>query len=196
MPVSNITYLKPQYLDASCLFTFLSLHQLCRVRVGLTGKQRFYQNNKEERGAGSILRIDFPGRTPGTYCAGTDTTEHHCTTTQPVHFITSNSKSLEKKGLATEVGLKGRACATHWGILYGTTRSSFIDHHSINTERSIPSNRRVNNVPLDDTLMVLADDFLSSALALALALGPVSDALLKELLAAVSCWKHEPRAGM
>jgi hypothetical protein len=40
-------------------------------------------------------------------------------------------------------------------------------------------------VPLEDTLMV-ADDFLLPALALALAPGPAPDALL-ELLATVSC---------
>jgi hypothetical protein len=61
-----------------------------------------------------------------------------------------------------------------------------IVHHSINTERRIPAKRRVHNVPLDDTLMVVADDFLFPVLALALALGPALDELL-ELLATVSC---------
>ena len=59
-------------------------------------------------------------------------------------------------------------------------------HHSINTERSIPAKRTVHNVPLDDTLMVVADDFLLPVLALALALGTAPDELL-ELLATVSC---------
>jgi hypothetical protein len=48
-----------------------------------------------------------------------------------------------------------------------------IVHHSINTERSIPAKRRVHNVSLDDSLIVVA----LSALALALALGPAPDAL-------------------
>ena len=61
-----------------------------------------------------------------------------------------------------------------------------IVHHGINTERRIPAKKRVQSVPLDDTRMVVADDFLLPALALALALGPARDALL-ELLATVSC---------
>ena len=46
-----------------------------------------------------------------------------------------------------------------------------IVHHSINTERSIPAKRRVHNVSLDDSLMVVA---LSAR-----ALGPAPDALLE-----------------
>jgi hypothetical protein len=68
----------------------------------------------------------------------------------------------------------------------GVRPLKLIVHHSINTERRIPAKRRVHNVPLDDTLMVVADDFLLPVLALALALGPAPDALL-ELLATVSC---------
>ena len=62
-----------------------------------------------------------------------------------------------------------------------------VVHHSIDTERSIPAKARVHNVPLDDTLMVAADDFLLPVLALALALGPALEALLEELLATVIC---------
>jgi hypothetical protein len=69
---------------------------------------------------------------------------------------------------------------------FGVSPFKLIVHHSINTERSIPADRRVHNVPLDDTLMVVADDFLLLVLALALALGAAPDALL-ELLATVSC---------
>jgi hypothetical protein len=65
--------------------------------------------------------------------------------------------------------------------LYGMTRSvQIIVHHSVNTERSIPARRRVHNVPLDDTLTVVADDFLSPALEPLLEL-----ALLEELPATV-----------
>jgi hypothetical protein len=60
-----------------------------------------------------------------------------------------------------------------------------IVHHSINTERSISARRRVYNVPLDDTLTVVADDFLSPALVPVLALGLAPDALLEELPATV-----------
>jgi len=67
----------------------------------------------------------------------------------------------------------------------GVSPLKLIVHHSIDTERSIPAKRRVHNVPLDDTLIEVADDLLPS-LALALALGPALDALLA-LLATVSC---------
>ena len=50
-----------------------------------------------------------------------------------------------------------------------------IVRHSINRERSIPA----TNVPLDGTLMVLANDFLLPALTLVLALGPAPDAPLE-----------------
>ena len=43
--------------------------------------------------------------------------------------------------------------------------------HSVNTERSMPAKRSVHHVPLDDTLMVVADDFLSPELVLELELG-------------------------
>jgi len=33
-----------------------------------------------------------------------------------------------------------------------------IVYHNINTEKSIPAKRNVNHVPLDDTLIVVADD--------------------------------------
>ena len=68
----------------------------------------------------------------------------------------------------------------------GVRPLKLIVHHSINAERSVPIQRRVRNVPLDDTLMVVADDLLP-ALALELALGPALDALLEVLLATVSC---------
>ena len=45
--------------------------------------------------------------------------------------------------------------------------------------------RRVHNVPLDDTLTVVADDFLSLALEPLLELGLAPDALLEELPATV-----------
>ena len=57
-------------------------------------------------------------------------------------------------------------------------------HHNINTERSIPARRRVHSVPLDDTLTVVADDFLLPELVPEL--GPAPAALL-ELPAAVTC---------
>ena len=53
-----------------------------------------------------------------------------------------------------------------------------IVYHSINTERSIPTKRRAHDIPLDDVLMVVADDSLLPALAPVLALGPTPDALL------------------
>jgi len=71
-------------------------------------------------------------------------------------------------------------------------------HHSINTERSIPAKRNVHNVPLDDTLIVVVDEFLlPAAVVLALALGRAADALLEELeelpatvsTPEVYCWK-------
>ena len=63
-----------------------------------------------------------------------------------------------------------------------------VVHHSTNTERSTPAKRGFHNVPLDDTLMVVVDDFfkLLPALALALALRPAPDELPEELLATVS----------
>jgi len=69
----------------------------------------------------------------------------------------------------------------------GVSPFKLIVHHSTNTERSIPAKRRVHNVPLDDTLIEVADDclFPALALALALALGLALDALL-ELLVTVS----------
>ena len=58
-------------------------------------------------------------------------------------------------------------------------------HHNINTERSIPARRRVHSVPLDDTLTVVADDFLLPELVPEL--GPAPAALLEELPEAVIC---------
>jgi hypothetical protein len=69
----------------------------------------------------------------------------------------------------------------------GVCPLKLIVRHSIDTERSIPARTRVHNVPLDDTLMVAADDFLLPELALALALGPADALLLEELLATVIC---------
>ena len=60
----------------------------------------------------------------------------------------------------------------------GVRPSKLKVYHSINTERSIPANRRVYNVPLDDTLMLVADDDLLPDLALP-----------DELLATESCLK-------
>ena len=67
----------------------------------------------------------------------------------------------------------------------GVCPLKLVVHHSIDTDRSIPAKARAHKVPLDDTLMVTADDFLLPALALALALGPALEALLEELLATV-----------
>ena len=69
----------------------------------------------------------------------------------------------------------------------GVCPLKLVVHHSIDTEKSIPAKTRVHNVPLDDTLMVVADDFLLPELALALALGPAPDVLLEALLATVIC---------
>jgi hypothetical protein len=69
----------------------------------------------------------------------------------------------------------------------GVGPSNLMVHHSINTERSIPAKKRVHSAPLDDTLMIAADDFLLPAFALELPLALGSDALLEELLAIVSC---------
>jgi hypothetical protein len=82
--------------------------------------------------------------------------------------------------------MKGRGCGTHQGDTVRKDRSTFIVRHSINTERNI-AKRRVHNVPLDDTLMVLAGDLLSPVFALVLALGLALDALLEVLLTTVSC---------
>ena len=60
-------------------------------------------------------------------------------------------------------------------------------HHIVSTERSIPANRSVHNVPPDDTLMVAAEDFLLPALALELELGRAPDPLIDELPATVVC---------
>ena len=60
-------------------------------------------------------------------------------------------------------------------------------HHFINTERSIPANKSVQNVPPDDTLTVAADNFLLSALAFELELGRAPDPLPDELPAIVVC---------
>jgi hypothetical protein len=54
-------------------------------------------------------------------------------------------------------------------------------------EASPPKGESTINVPSDDTLMVVADDFLSPVLELELALGLAPDALLEVLLATVSC---------
>jgi hypothetical protein len=50
----------------------------------------------------------------------------------------------------------------------GVSQFKLIVHHSINTERSIPAKMRIHNVSLDDSLMVVADDFLLPTLAMAL----------------------------
>jgi hypothetical protein len=81
------------------------------------------------------------------------------------------------------VGLIAGYCMERLGVC----PLKLIVHHSIDTERSIPDKASVHNVPLDDTLMVAADDFLLPELALALALGLVPDALLEALLATVIC---------
>jgi hypothetical protein len=66
----------------------------------------------------------------------------------------------------------------------GVRPLKLIVHNNVSAGRRIPAKRKVHSVPLDDTLMVLADDFLLPALALELALG-APDELLEELL--VSC---------
>jgi hypothetical protein len=105
-----------------------------------------------------------------------------------VHFITRNNKVRKSSGKEAScyrrwnVALIGRYCMKRLGV----SPLKLIVHHSINKERSIPADRRVHNVPLDDTLMVVADDFSLLVLALAQALGPAPDPLL-ELLATVSC---------
>jgi hypothetical protein len=81
------------------------------------------------------------------------------------------------------VGLIGGYCIERPGV----RPLELIVHHSINAERTIPAKRRVHNVPPDDTLMVVADDFLLPVLELELALGLEPDALLEVLLETVSC---------
>jgi len=61
-------------------------------------------------------------------------------------------------------------------------------HHSIDTERSISTKRSVHNVLLDDTLMVVADEFLLPELALVLGRALLEpDELFEELPATVTC---------
>jgi len=67
----------------------------------------------------------------------------------------------------------------------GVRQSKLKVRHSIDTERSAPAKRSVHNAPLDDTLMLVADDLLPE-LAPLLALGPAL-ALPEELLLTVSC---------
>jgi hypothetical protein len=72
-----------------------------------------------------------------------------------------------------------------------------IVHHSINPEKSIPAESRIHQVPLDNTLTVVAEDFLSPAPVLELLLGlePVPEPVLElfvepdpvALLVAVTC---------
>ena len=64
----------------------------------------------------------------------------------------------------------------------GVRPSKLKVRHSIDTERSAPARRSVHNVPLDDTLMLVADDLLAPLLAL----GPAVE-LPEELLLTVSC---------
>ena len=56
-----------------------------------------------------------------------------------------------------------------------------IAHHSNNLERSIPAESRVNQVLLDDTLMVAADNVLLLELVAELKLGLESVVMLEAL---------------
>ena len=53
-----------------------------------------------------------------------------------------------------------------------------IVHHSINPGMSIPAESRAHYVPLDDTLMVVTDDFLLTSLVLDLVLRLAPDTVL------------------
>ena len=110
-----------------------------------------------------------------------------------VHLITSNNKVRESSertnplAIVTEVSLKGWEDVAHQGRSterLGVCPLKVTVHHIINTERSIPDNRSVHNVPLDDTL-VAADDFLLPALAHVLELGRTPDELFEELTVTV-----------
>jgi len=65
--------------------------------------------------------------------------------------------------------------------------SSSVETHCSPPERTIPAESRVHHVPLDDTLMVVTDDFLLTAPVLKLVLRPAPDAAFdpEALLAAV-----------
>ena len=111
--------------------------------------------SKQQRGVAGKINVclsRLPGRLPGSCGDGYNN--------NTVHFITSNNKVRKSSGkesvsVVQRSSLKGR----EWGILCRMTRSSFIVHYSTNTERSSPAKGRVHNVPPDDTLTVLADDF-------------------------------------
>jgi hypothetical protein len=72
-----------------------------------------------------------------------------------------------------------------------------IVHHSIDPEKSIPAESRIHQVPLDNTVTLVAEDFLSPAPVLELLLGvePVPEPVLElfveldpeALLMAVTC---------
>lgn len=62
-----------------------------------------------------------------------------------------------------------------------------IVHHSSNPERSIPAESIVHKVPLNDTLMVAADDFLLLELVAELGLGLEAGVVLEVLPTAVIC---------
>jgi hypothetical protein len=68
-------------------------------------------------------------------------------------------------------------------------------HHSNNPERSIPAESRVHQVPLDDTLMATADDFLLLELVppveLELEAEPDAEGVLETVICPeIYCWKE------
>ncbi len=104
-----------------------------------------------------------------------------------VHYITKKNtvrKSSREKRLVTETWYSS-------GILYGAGVRPLepIVHRSINAERSIPAKRNVDHVPLGDTPIVAANNFVLLAPVLVLKLGLAPDVLLdpEEFPASVSC---------
>jgi hypothetical protein len=77
-------------------------------------------------------------------------------------FLTSKVRG--KKHLITKNEKEGRCSSDGNGA---SPSVEMIVHHSGNPERSIPAERRAHQVPLDDTLMVTADNFLLLVLVLA-----------------------------
>lgn len=119
-----------------------------------------------------------------------------------VHFITSSNKVREIVGRYASPYRWEKVWGTPWGIPYGNDRVhslNVIVHYSVNAKRSVPAVRRkVHNAPLDDTLTVLADDFLEPEAVPELE--PELDPLLDEFAATVTCpeisEKQEQRTGM
>ena len=92
-------------------------------------------------------------------------------------FVTSKKIVLAKKASRRKEVKKERRA--HRGGMVQVRPLDPTVHHSSNTERTTPAERSVHKVPLDNTLMVTADDFLLLAPAVELELGTELDDVAK-----------------